>query len=86
MTGKFRFQYIRNIETKNVIGFNAVHQPAQDGFEDVIVIPAADWERMVELVTRTFPACPCDGNCCESCREDAEIEAIIAKVKEANNV
>ena len=48
--GKYMFQYVRNIETKGVIGFNAVHKPAEDGFEDVIVIPLAQWQRLVEIV------------------------------------
>jgi len=71
-------RYWRDPDTMEVSRSND-DAPADPG--DVVVLPLADWQRLVELVTRQFPACPCDGNCCEACREDSEIDAIIKKVQ-----
>jgi hypothetical protein len=48
--------------------------------EPVIVIPVAQWRRLVALYQSWMPSCPCDGNC-ESCEEDREIKAIFASVE-----
>jgi hypothetical protein len=51
-----------------------------DKFTPVIVIPVAQWKRLVSMYQSWMPSCPCDGNC-ESCEEDREIKAIIDSVE-----
>lgn len=51
---------------------------------NVVVIPEADWRRLVELVKWVFPGCECEG-LCDACREDREIKAIIQRTEEAND-
>jgi hypothetical protein len=50
------------------------------GDEPVIVIPVAQWRRMVEFFNGWVPTCKCDGRC-EACDEDNEIKAIIDSVE-----
>ena len=58
--------------------------PYLKGDTPVIVIPEADWRRLVELVKWAFPGCECEG-LCDACREDREIKAIIQRTEEAND-
>jgi mitochondrial fission protein ELM1 len=47
---------------------------------DVIVIPVAQWRRLVEFFNGWVPTCGCDGHC-GACDEDSEIKAIINSVE-----
>jgi hypothetical protein len=47
---------------------------------DAIVIPVAQWRRLVDLFNGWVPTCKCDGHC-EACEEDREVKAIFASVK-----
>lgn len=52
-------------------------------YEPVIVIPEADWKRMVELAEDLMPLHACE-DLCDCCADECEIKAIIEKVEAAN--
>jgi hypothetical protein len=73
--------YIQGVRTKVV---TMVEEDSlllnDDHYEPVIVIPVAQWRRLVEFFNGWVPACECDGRC-EACEEDREIKAIFDSVE-----
>lgn len=70
-------RYWRDPDTFDVIRSN-LDAPADPG--DVVVIPADDWRKLVELVEWVLPECLCAWPC-DTCRENATIKAIIQRAE-----
>ena len=74
-------RYWRDPDTGDVIKSSA-DAPADPG--DVIVIPEADWRRLLEYMGSWQCGCCCEDPCV-ACQEDAAAAAIIQRTEEAND-
>lgn len=65
-------------------GFIHEHHFAIESDTPVIVIPEADWRRLLEYMGSWQCGCCCEDPCV-ACQEDAAAAAIIQRTEEAND-